>query len=139
MKVLLDTCVLSELNHPHGSHHVRQAVMQIEDDDLFLSVISIGEIIKGIMLLDDGRRKSALSHWVQNLIREFGERILPVDLKTTDRWGQLTAAARKQGLTIPTSDGLIASTALCHDLKVMTRNISDFIPAGVGLINPWHD
>lgn len=139
MRALLDTCVLSELRKPQIDAGVRQAVNEIPDDDLFVSVISIGEIAKGIALLDDSRRKRELQNWLQALERDYVVRILQVDKETAHIWGNLTAEARKNGRIISVSDGLIAATARRYGLHVMTRNIADFEPTGAMLFNPWID
>lgn len=139
MRVLLDTCVLSELRRPQGDAGVRQSVDQISDDDLFISVISVGEIVKGIALLDAGRRKRDLQSWLQILERDYAARILPVDREAAHIWGELTATAQRDGKIISASDGLIAATARRHGLHVMTRNVADFEPTGVMLINPWEN
>jgi toxin FitB len=137
VRVLLDTCVLSELRKPQGDVGVRQSVERIPDNDLFVSVISLGEIAKGIALLADVRRKRDLQSWLQMLERDYAARILPVDREAAHIWGELTASAQKDGKIISASDGLIAATARRHGLHVMTRNVADFEPIGVMLINPW--
>ncbi|PON12625.1 VapC toxin family PIN domain ribonuclease [Candidatus Entotheonella serta] len=137
MRVLLDTCVLSELRKPQADAGVRQAVDEIPDDDLFVSVISIGEIAKGIALLDDSRRKRDLQSCLQALERDYADRIVQVDRETAHIWGELTAAARKNGWLVSASDGLIAASARRHGLHVMTRIIADFEPTGAMLLNPW--
>jgi toxin FitB len=139
VRVLLDTCVLSELRRPNGHAGVRRAVDALASDDLFVSVLSIGEITKGIMLLKECRNKGALQAWLQNLERSYADRLLPVDVETGRIWGELTAMAQKQGRTLPATDGLIAATARRHGLHVMTRNVADFEAAGVLLLNPWAD
>jgi predicted nucleic acid-binding protein len=139
VRVLLDTCVLSEVRKPHGHAAVRRAIAEIPDEDLFISVISIGEITNGIALLDDSRRKHDLQSWLQTLERDYAARILPIDREAAHIWGELSAAARKNGKTISASDGLIAATARRHGLHVMTRNVSDFEPTGALLINPWEE
>ena len=139
MRVLLDTCVLSELRTSNGNAEVRSAVDALDSDHLFLSVISIGEITKGIALLREGQKKRALQAWLQTLERHYADRLLPVDLETGRIWGELTAAARKAGRTVPASDGLIAATARRHGLHVMTRNTADFETTDVLLLNPWVD
>ena len=139
MRVLLDTCVLSEIRKADGNRDVRQAVDEISDDDLFVSVISIGEIAKGIELLEDGRRKRTLQSWLQTLERDYASRILSVDREAAHIWGELTAAAQKRGRIIASNDGLIAATARCHGLHIMTRNIADFEPTGAMLLNPWEE
>ncbi len=137
MRVLLDTCVLSELRKPQADVGVRQAVDEIPDDDLFVSVISIGEIAKGITLLDDSRRKRELQSWLQAMERDYVDRIVQVDRETAHIWGELTAAARKNGRIISARDGLIAASAKCHGLHVMTRTVAAFEPTGAMLLNPW--
>lgn len=137
MRLLLDTCVLSELRRPECHPGVRRAIDAAENEDLFVSVVSIGEISKGIALLRASQRKHALTAWLQTLEREYRDRLLSVDLETSHIWGELTAAAQKAGRTVPASDGLIAATARRHGLHVMTRNTEHFEPTGVLLTNPW--
>jgi predicted nucleic acid-binding protein len=137
LKVLLDTCVLSELRRPKGHKSVRQAVAAFEDESLFVSVISIGEIAKGIALLKESENKRALQAWLAGLERNYADRILSIDLETVRIWGEITALAQKAGKQIPASDGLIAATARRHGLHVMTRNTADFEPTGALVINPW--
>jgi toxin FitB len=137
VRVLLDTCVLSELRHPKGHPSVRRAVEALENDSLFASVVSIGEIAKGIALLKESKNKRELQAWLQALERYYADRVLPVDLETSHTWGELTAAAQKAGKIVPASDGLIAATARRHGLHVMTRNTEHFEPTGVLLLNPW--
>ena len=139
MRTLLDTCVLSELRRSTCDQRVRLAVTELDSEELFVSVISIGEIIKGIALLDTGKRKQELLRWVHNLEHDYADQLLPVDLEVVRIWGEITAMAQKQGITIPVCDGLIASTARRYGLHLMTRNTDDFEPTGVILINPWQE
>lgn len=139
MKVLLDTCTLSELRLPKPDAGVANAVRDLDSDDLFVSAISIGEIVKGVALLADGQKKRLLQSWLQTLERYYGDRLLPIDLETCRMWGELTATAQKAGRTIPASDGLIAATARRHGLYIMTRNTADFESTGVPLLNPWEN
>jgi predicted nucleic acid-binding protein len=118
---------------------VRGAIETLNSADLFVSVLSIGEIAKGIALLKEGRKKRALQIWLQTLESHYADRLLPIDLETSRIWGELTAAAQKAGRTVPASDGLIAATARRHGLCVMTNNSADFEPSGVPLLNPWGD
>ena len=139
MRALLDTCVLSELPRPKGSAAVRAAVDALDDGDLFVSVLAIGELAKGIALVKDSARKRKLAAWLQKLENDYADRLLPVDLETARIWGDLTATGQKAGRTIPAVDGLMAATARRHGLHVMTRNTADFAPTGVMLINPWDE
>jgi len=100
-------------------------------------VISIGEIAKGIELLENGRRKRTLQGWLQTLERDYASRILRIDREAAHIWGELTAEAQKRGKIVASNDGLIAATARRHGLHIMTRNIADFEPTGAMLINPW--
>jgi len=137
MRVLLDTCVLSELRKKDGNKSVKQSVSELPDDDIYISVISIGEITKGIALLSDGKNKKELQTWLQSFDRFFEDRILNIDVETVQIWGEMTASAQKTGITIPAMDGLIAATARSNGLHLMTRNIADFEHSGAMLVNPW--
>jgi len=139
VKVLLDTCVLSELRRPKGHPGVRRAIDALESEDLFVSVLSVGEITKGIALLKESKKKRDLQSWLQNMEGHYADHVLPVDLETSHIWGELTAAAQKLGKIVPAGDGLIAATARRHGLHVMTRNTEHFEPTGVLLLNPWTD
>lgn len=131
--------MLSELRRPKGHPGVRRAVEAIESDNLFVSVVSIGEITKGVALLKESKNKHELQTWLQALERYYADRVLPIDLETSHTWGELTAVAQKAGKIVPASDGLIAATARRHGLHLMTRNTGHFAPTGVLLLNPWTD
>jgi predicted nucleic acid-binding protein len=137
VNVLLDTCALSEIRHPDGHPEVKRVYQKLPESDLYISVITLGEIVKGISLLDDGRRKNELNQWVQGLEQYYSEHILPIDRDTAHIWGEITARARRNGSTLAASDGLIAATALANGLHIMTRNVKDFKGTGASLINPW--
>ena len=122
MKSLLDTCTVAELRKPDGNPAVKSAVAEISDSDLFLSVLTVGEIAKGIALLDPGRKKKTLNSWLAGLETRFADRILKIDVETARIWGEMTARAQKTGVTIPATDGLLAATALRHGLHILTRN-----------------
>jgi predicted nucleic acid-binding protein len=116
---------------------VRRAVESLDSEDLFLSVISVGEIAKGVALLREAKKRDELRGWMHSLEHDYADRILGVDLETSHLWGELSAEAQKSGKIVPASDGLIAATARVHGLHVMTRNTEHFRVAGVLLINPW--
>lgn len=137
MKVLLDTCTLAEIRKPDGNPAVRSAVLELPDEDLYLSVLSVGEIAKGIALLAAGKKKRSLSSWLVALEGQFAERILGLDVETARIWGELTARAQKSGVVIPAVDGLLAATALRHGLHVMTRNTRHFAASGALVLDPW--
>ena len=137
MKVLLDTCTVAEIRKPKPDETVVEAVRAIPDEQLFLSVLTVGEIAKGISLLAAGKKRTELTSWLVGLESQFFERVLPIDVETGRMWGELTARAQKKGQAIAAVDGLIAATALRHGLQVMTRNEGDFKATGVRVINPW--
>ena len=137
MKVLVDTCVVSELQKPACSPAVKSFWAALPAKSVFLSVITIGEITKGVALLPDGEKKRAIRAWLLGLSGQFEDRILPIDQDTAEIWGELSAAGQKRGVGIPVSDGLIAATALRHGLHVATRNTPHFEAAGAMVIDPW--
>jgi predicted nucleic acid-binding protein len=137
VRVLLDTCVVSELQRQNSNSSVVQAVEALDSEQMFLSVISVGEIAKGIALLIDGKKRRRLTSWLQSLEQSYGDRILGIDLETSHTWGEIAAASQKGGRVIPAADGLIAATAIRHGLRVMTRNVEHFAPTGVLVSNPW--
>lgn len=130
MRLLLDTCILAELRHPQGSEIIKSTITNYDDNALFLSVLTVGEILKGINILPESRKKLELTNWFTNLEQQFYERILPIDHDTAIMWGELTARARNDGITIPACDGLIAATALRYGLHVVTKNIKHFKGTG---------
>jgi len=137
MRVLLDTCVLSELNKATGSESVLRQVMALDEQQVFISAVTIGEIAKGISLLDSGIRQESLQAWLNGIESQFADHVLDVDCSIARIWGELTARAQKNGRVVNAADGIIAATAIRHGCHVMTRNVYDFEPTGVLLINPW--
>lgn len=137
MKVLLDTCAIAELKKPKPDAAVVAAVRAVPDEKLFLSVLSVGELAKGIVLLAAGKKRNELATWLAALENGFTGRILPVTVEIARMWGEVTAQARKKGLVVAPTDGLIASTAIVHRLHVMTRNEKDFQGTGARIVNPW--
>jgi predicted nucleic acid-binding protein len=101
VKVLLDTCVVSELRLPKPDAGVARAIQALDSEDLFVSAISTGEIVKGVALLQDGQKKRLLQTWLLALEKHYGDRLLPIDVETCRMWGELTAAAQKAGRNIP--------------------------------------
>jgi toxin FitB len=138
MDYLLDTCVLSEFTRRKPEEKVIRWLDGIEEEKLFLSVITVGEIQHGIEKLPASTRKNELQTWMNDrLVARFGERILPLDTQTLLRWGTLTASMERSGQPLPVMDGLIIATAMQHNLIIATRNVADFQPCGVLIINPW--
>jgi len=136
---LLDTNVLSEFKRRgKPDPHVRSWLRATDPDLIWASVLSFGEIRKGIERLAVGKRRSELELWLgRDLDDWFEERLLPVTKKIAERWGVLSARALDQGTPVPNIDGLIAATALEHDLTLVTRNVKDFATLQVTIVNPW--
>ena len=139
MKVLLDTCIISEIARKGGLKRVRDRVATLRARDTFLSAITVGEITSGIKQLPASRKKKALEGFLSQLETDFEQRVLGIDVDTARIWGEVSAQAKERGKTIPPIDGLIAATAIHHGLHVMTRNVRDFEETGVLLVNPWED
>ena len=139
MRTLIDTCVLSEVQRKQGNPRVRERFEALAAEDIFLSVLTLGELKKGIDKLKVSARKRSLSDWLGRIVLTSKDRILELDLETAIIWGEITAKGERKGRPVPAIDGLIAATALRHGLHLMTRNVADFEATGVMLINPWSD
>lgn len=138
MNYLFDTCVISEIVRPTPCREVLQWIEQIPDNNIYLSVITIGELQKGITLLGESRRAQQLQHWLQNEVtKRFKHRLLPIDYKVATTWGKITAAAQAAGTPKPAIDALIAATALANNMILVTRNTSDMTFPNLALIDPW--
>ena len=134
MAYLLDTCIVSELRKPHCDAGVAAWMASITPDDVYLSVITLGEIRRGIEL---HRRKdfvasASLERWLSGMTIYYAERILPITATIADRWGALSLHQ-----PLPVADGLIAATAIEHNLSIVTRNVADFKRSGASIINPF--
>lgn len=135
MSYLLDTNVVPELVKRRPSSAVTAWFETIPDAALHLSVISLGEIRRGVEALRDGAKKERLRLWLeQDLPAWFEDRLLPVSATVADRWGRLLAEV---GRPIPAIDSLLAATALHHELRLVTRNVRDFRFPGLEVVNPW--
>jgi len=137
LSYLVDTNVLSELCRREPNPHVVEWFTQRPSTTLFLSVLTLGELRKGIQLIPDGERRLRLLDWLEaELPKFFAGRILAVDASVADRWGRLQADA---GRSVPAVDSLLAATALHHGLSLVTRNVRDFMYSGLEVVNPWSD
>lgn len=135
MSYLIDTNVLSELRRTAPDPSVVAWFQKRPPASLYLSVLTLGEIRKGIELLGHGKRQLALRDWLDvDLPAFFTGRVLAVDGTVADRWGRIVAAA---GRPLGAIDSLLAATAATHDLFLVTRNVKDFIAMPVTTINPW--
>ena len=135
MKVLLDTNVIAELRKgPRANARVRAWFAELDPDDILLSVLTIGEIRKGIDNLQrrDPAATRALERWLRRLLVDHADRILPIDMAIAEEWGRLNVPDPR-----PVIDGLLAATAKVHDLTLATRNIKDVARTGVTVVNPF--
>ena len=138
MKYLLDTCVISELvkkePHPAVSHWMDAG----DESRMYLSVLTLGELIKGITKLPDGEKREKLQSWVSNdLALRFGPRLVEIDAEIAWAWGTLLGEAEKRGEKLPVVESLIAVSANVHDLVVVTRNVYDIARCRAKVFNPW--
>lgn len=135
MSYLVDTNVLSELRRRQPDVRVAQWMAERPAATLYLSVLTLGELRKGIEGLTEVRRKRRLLDWLEvDLPAYFAGRIVSVDAAVADRWGRLLAQARRP---VPAIDSLLAATALAHGLTLVTRNLKDFQYPDLQLLNPW--
>jgi predicted nucleic acid-binding protein len=135
---LVDTNVVSERTRDRPEARVVAFLDDAPREQIFISVISIGEICKGIEQLVPSKRRNGLQDWLDDYVRWwFDGRILPVSEMVAERWGRLAVLAKRPGPVLTVEDGLIAATALEHGLTVVTRNVKDFEGLGVEILNPW--
>jgi toxin FitB len=135
---LLDTCVISELARPKPSTFVVDWVHTCDETELFLSVITIGELEKGIAKLPGSAKRTLLERWVRHdLAERFRDRLLVIDSNVAARWGALVGQSESRGQPLPVIDSLIAATSLQHDFTVVTRNTDDLERCGARCFNPW--
>ena len=135
---LVDTNVPSELTRPKPEPQVEKWLEDADDERLYFSVVSLGEIFKGLTIIPDGKRRRELEQWLDETLRRWFEgRMLPVSEPIAERWGILAGECQLKGRPLKVADGLIAATALEHDLTVVTRNVRDFSGLGVTVFDPW--
>jgi toxin FitB len=135
---LLDTNCVSEMVRVRPEPRVLAWIGEADETLLYLSVLTFGEIRKGVATLPQGKRRSGLEMWLEAELRaRFSGRILPIDEPVADRWGLLTANAKAEGKALSIIDGLLAATAIHHNLTVVSRNVSDFASTQVPVVNPW--
>jgi|SRR6266403_1041119 len=135
---LLDTTCISEVIRSKPELRVMAWIEAAEESLLYLSVLTLGEIRKGLAALPQGSRRIHLETWLEVELRaRFSGRILPIDEAVAERWGLLAANAKGKGKTLSAIDGLLAATAIHHNLTVVSRNVNDFTNTQVSVVNPW--
>ena len=135
MSYLLDTNVISELVRLKPAKAVLAWFENIPSEALHISVLTLGEIRKGVEQMPDGARREKPRLWLEHDLADWFEtRVLPIDIQVADRWGRLIA---QMGRPVPSIDSLLAATALHHELRLVTRNQKDFDYSGLEVVNPW--
>ena len=135
---LLDTNVISEVVKPRPNPGVLEWMESTDESLLYLSVLTLGELRKGIGLLPSGRRRVSLEAWLDHdLTVRFASRILPVDVAVADRWGRISGSEAARKSPLPVIDGLLAATALHHDLTLVSRDTRNAAVSGVEIFDPW--
>ena len=138
MKYLLDTCLVSELIKKEPNPKVVTWLDSRDEESLFLSVLTMGELQKGVSKLPDNDRKETLQNWIESdLTERFAGRILDVNLGISLVWGRLLGANELEGVSLPVMDSLIAATAIANGMTVVTRNVKDMGRCTSKVLNPW--
>jgi Predicted nucleic acid-binding protein, contains PIN domain len=137
-KYLLDTCVLSEFLKRQSNEKVLEWFDEQVEESLYVSVLTIGEIRKGVSRLSESRQKTELGRWLGNVVIRYDGRMLSVNIRTANLWGDLKAKLESHGRPLPVIDSLLAATALEHDLTIVTRNEDDFVQTGAQILNVWN-
>lgn len=138
MKYLLDTCVISELVKPKPDKKVIKWLLEQNETDLYISVLTLGELHRGIEKLRPSKKKDDLHAWVEIEVKgRFSNRILDINNVIAKTWGKIQAIAEGKGKPMPAIDSLIAATAIAVGLTVVTRNVADMEQSGVAIFNPW--
>jgi predicted nucleic acid-binding protein len=135
---LLDTCLVSELLKPRPSRNVADWLAGQREEDLHLSVLTLGEIQKGVSQLPESRKKARLQSWLDRDLRDrFRGRVVPINEKVALTWGRVSGDALVRGRPLAVIDALIAATAIVLDAAVVTRDTDGIRAAGAKTVNPW--
>lgn len=137
MRYLLDTCVLSELVKTKRDTHVVDWFEKRKPHELYTSAMTWGELNRGVERMPASKRRSELTHWLDQLGTGFEDRVLAFDQTVARAWSQMTVQAEANGKPMAAFDSIIAATARANDCKLVTRNVQDFALAGVEIVNPW--
>jgi len=135
---LLDTNVISEVTKPVVNENVLAWLKNCDEDRLFLSVISLAEISRGVALMEQGKKRDEIARWLAaDLPLRFEKRLIYIDEKVALEWGNLMACTKKQGKNLSVMDGFIAATVIVHEMVLVTRNVKDFAGLDIEILNPW--
>jgi predicted nucleic acid-binding protein len=135
MSYLIDTNTISEMRKINCNPNVKAYIDALPQDDIYISVVTLGEIMKGIEKTTDNEKKAKLFSWFENIFEWFEENIVNVDSDVMIEWGKLVVRHKQ---TLPAMDSLLAATCLTHHFTLLTRNVKDFTHiAGIDIINPW--
>jgi toxin FitB len=135
---LLDTNVVSEWVKPQPNPRVVHWLNEVDEEQVFLSVVSLAEIRRGVELMAPGKRRDRLASWLTgDLPARFAGRVLEVDSRIAEAWGVLMARGQRAGVSVGVLDAFVAATAEVHRLTLVTRNVADFRKLGISLLNPW--
>jgi predicted nucleic acid-binding protein len=138
MNYLLDTCLISELAKPKPDEKVVHWVLSQNETNFYVSVLTFGELHKGVEKLPESKKKKALRIWIEDELKNrFQNRVIGIDMRVSILWGRIQYLAEKKGNPMPAIDSLIAATGIAYNLTIVTRNIVDMEQSGVKLLNPW--
>jgi len=139
LNYLLDTCIVSELVKPDPNQKVIDWLSGTLNERLFLSVVTIGEIRKGLTKLPASKKKNQLTNWLNTLLENYQDRIYSINLTVAENWGVIQGRAENKGTPLASVDSLIAAVAYTYNLIIVTRNENDFVASHVPIFNPWSD
>jgi tRNA(fMet)-specific endonuclease VapC len=137
MSFLLDTCVVSESTKLVPSDKVLRWLETQNEQEFFISAITLAELWKGIAVLGKSKRRQKLEEFFEETVNTFTGRVIPVEQEVAVAWGNILNEMEKNGRPIPIIDGFLVATALAHELTFVTRNVSDFERTGIPIVNPW--
>lgn len=138
MNYLLDTCLISELAKSKPDEKVVDWVLSENETNFYVSVLTFGELHKGVEKLPESKKKEELQVWIEDELKNrFQNRIIGIDMRVSILWGKIQCLAGKNGKPMPAIDSLIAATGIAYKLTVVTRNVTDMEQSGVKLLNPW--
>lgn len=139
VKYLLDTNILSELRKPRPETRVLKWFQEVNADTLFVSVLTIGEIVQGLYKIHstDPAKSAQLNQWLSLLNQQFKNKIIEIDVTIAETWGRINGEVMQNGPPLNAIDGLLAATSIVHNMTLVTRNVRDFNRATVNLLNPW--